>query len=143
MSTGPTGIAVADRLDLLELHGRLATAIDFGDAAGWAALFTPDGSLRTSRGTVLNGREEITRFAADWFERSSGRYRHASWNHVFEADGDDDATGTCYAAVLRGGEGDAAIEFTSFYRDRYRRLPEGWRLLARDVAIDPTQPEGD
>lgn len=135
-------MTVEDRLELLELHGRLAGAIDSGDAAGWAALFTADGSLRTSRGTALHGREELARFAGDWFERFSGRYRHATWNHVFEADGDE-VTGTCYAAVLRGGHGDVAIEFTSFYRDRFRRLPEGWRLHERDVAIDATQTEGD
>ncbi len=139
----PTAIAVADRLELLELHARLAGAIDFGDAGGWGALFTEDGVLRTSRGTVLQGRVELARFAGEWFERHSGRYRHATWNHRFEARGKDDAEGTCYAAVLRSGGGDVAIEFTAFYRDRFRRRPEGWLLHERDVAIDRTQPEGD
>ncbi|MBS1677545.1 MAG: nuclear transport factor 2 family protein [Actinobacteria bacterium] len=140
--TAAARIAVEDRLDLLELHGRLAGAIDSGDAAGWAALFTADGFLRTSRGTELRGREELTRFAADWFERFSGSCRHLSWNHVFEADGDE-VTATCYAALLRRGDGAVTIDFTAFYRDRYRRLPEGWRLHERVVTIDPTPTEGD
>jgi hypothetical protein len=142
VSDAGTKVAVEDRLDLLELHARLARAIDSGDAAGWGALFTTEGVLRTSRGTELRGREELTRFAAGWFEQHSGRYRHATWNHTFAGDGEE-AAGTCYAAVLRGGEGDVAIEFTSFYRDRFVRRPEGWLLHERDVAIDPRQPEGD
>jgi uncharacterized protein (TIGR02246 family) len=142
MSGAAAKPAVEDRLDLLELHARLARAIDSGDAAGWAALFTADGVLRTSRGTELRGREELTDFAAGWFEQHSGRYRHATWHHTFAATGEEVA-GTCYAAVLRTGGGDVAIEFTSFYRDRFQRGPEGWLLHERDVAIDPRQTEGD
>jgi len=131
-----TPLGVADRLELLELYARLAEAIDSGDAAGWASLFTEDGSLRTSRGLEVRGRPALARFAAEWFDSTAGRSRHASWHHRFEGAGVD-AEGTCRAAVLRGGDAGIGIDLSAIYRDRFRWEPGGWRLRSREVVADP------
>jgi ketosteroid isomerase-like protein len=128
-------VPIAERMALLELHAELAATIDGGDAAGWAALFTEDGVLRTTRGRELRGREELERFAAEWFESSSSVRRHATWHHSFKA-GNEEILGRCYAAVLRSDEDGVAIEFTASYRDRFSRRSSSWLLRERDVVID-------
>jgi uncharacterized protein (TIGR02246 family) len=130
---------IEDRLALLDLHSRLAFAIDSGDAAGWAELFTPDGVLRTSTPRELRGREELAAFAFDWWQSSPAQRRHVTWHHRFSGGEDGrSAKGTCYAAVLRTEEGRVSAEFTAVYVDRFSRLEAdgSWLLEERDVAID-------
>jgi ketosteroid isomerase-like protein len=135
-------VSVAERLALLEIYAELAATIDGGDAAGWADLFTEDGVLRTSRGRELRGREELARFAAEWFGSSSSPRRHMSWHHRFEPVGEE-ILGSCYAALLRTGPDAVTIEFTASYRDRFSRRGDGWLLRERDVAIDVGNQEGE
>lgn len=126
----------SERIELLELYGRLAFAIDSGEATAWAAMFTPDGVLRTSRPRELHGREEIADFAAEWFASSGAQRRHVSWHHSFEQAGEE-VLGRCYASVLRSDHEGVTPEFTAVYRDRFVRENGGWLLRERDVAIDP------
>jgi hypothetical protein len=135
-------VPVADRLALLETYAELAATIDGGDGGGWANLFTEDGLLRTSRGTELRGREELARFATDWFGSDGSPRRHMSWHHRFEPAGEE-VLGRCYAALLRTGKDAVAIEFTASYRDRFCRRGDGWLLRERDVAIDLGNQEGE
>jgi hypothetical protein len=135
-------VPAAERMALLELHAELAATIDAGDAAAWAGLFSEDGRLRTSRGRELRGREELERFAAEWFESSPAVRRHSTWHHRFEQR-DGEVDGSCYAAILRTDGDGVAIEFTASYRDRFCRDGDVWRLRERDVAIDVNEQEGE
>jgi hypothetical protein len=138
---GAAYVPVAERMALLDLHARLAFAIDSGDAVGWAALFTLDGILRTSRPRELVGREAIAVFAGEWYASMPAQRRHVTWHHHFQRAGGDELHGSCYAAVLRSGEAGVQAEFTAVYTDRFVRSEEeggGWLLRERDVAIDPS-----
>jgi len=139
-TTAETPAAV--RLELLDLHARLAQAIDSGDAGGWADLFAADGVLRTSRPRELHGREQLARFAAEWFGATSEPRRHVTWHHRFEGAGNE-VEGRCYAAVLRSSGGGVGIEFTALYHDRFRRHDGRWLLRERDVAIDSSNRDGE
>jgi hypothetical protein len=128
-------LAAADRLALLELHARYAHAIDDGRAEEWAACFTADGVLRTTRPLRVEGRAALAAFAADWHEIADGTLRHMTWHHRFEVAAGD-AVGTCSAALLRTARGRVAIDFTAVYRDRFARTQQGWLIRERFVAID-------
>lgn len=52
-------LPLADRLALEEIAAQLAHAWNAGDAAGFAALFAPDGEQVNIFGTQLRGRHEI------------------------------------------------------------------------------------
>jgi SnoaL-like domain len=125
----------ADRLALLELHARYAQTMDGGSAQAWAACFTPQGKLRTSRQLHLQGHRALAKFAAEWHSANRDQRRHMTWHHRFEGDAQT-AEGTCYAALLRTGETGVRMEYTAVYRDRFARLPEGWAIEERSVAID-------
>ena len=126
---------VVDHLALLDLHARYAYTIDAGAAEEWAACFTPDGSLRTSRPLHVQGRKALAEFAADWHASNGDQRRHMTWHHRFAVVGSG-AQGTCYAALLRAGPDGVSTEFTAVYHDRFTRVSEGWAIHERCVAID-------
>jgi ketosteroid isomerase-like protein len=129
------GVGVADRMALLELHARYATTIDEGDADAWAACFTSDGVLRTSRPLRVEGRAALAAFAADWHASTAGRSRHMTWHHRFEPDGAEVA-GTCYAALVRTVGARVELDFTATYEDRFAATAAGWLIRERFVTID-------
>jgi uncharacterized protein (TIGR02246 family) len=51
-----------DRDEILQLMYRYNLAIDSGDAAGWAATFTPDGVFDVA-GQLMSGQDELITFA--------------------------------------------------------------------------------
>ncbi len=51
-------LSTQDRLDVMDLVARYAECVDSGDAEGYAGLFTPDGVVEHSAGSV-SGRAEI------------------------------------------------------------------------------------
>jgi SnoaL-like domain len=120
---------------LLELHALYAHAIDEGHATAWAACFTADGVLRTSRPLRVEGREALVAFAADWHASHDGQPRHMTWNHRFEPEGVE-VLGSCYAALLRTAAAQVAVDFTAVYRDRFAPTAAGWRIRERFVTID-------
>jgi ketosteroid isomerase-like protein len=125
-------LSVADRLDILDLVARYNHAIDSGDAAAWAATFTPDGVFETARGATT-GTAALTEFAATFHSRMANA-RHWNTNHVVEGDGDQ-ATHRCYLQLLRTGE-QAGIISTGRYEDRLRRVDGAWRFAQRTVVGD-------
>jgi SnoaL-like domain len=129
------GVRIADRVALLELHALYANTIDEGHAEAWAACFTADGVLRTSRPLRIEGHDALVAFAADWHASNGGQPRHMTWNHRFEADGAE-VVGTCYAALLRTAGAQVEVEFTAVYRDRFAAAGAGWLIRERFVAID-------
>jgi hypothetical protein len=129
------GVGVAARAALLELHALYANTIDEGHAEAWAACFTADGVLRTSRPLRVVGREALAAFAADWHLSSGGQPRHMTWNHRFEASGAE-VLGTCYAALLRTAGARVEVDFTAVYRDRFASTAAGWLIRERFVTID-------
>lgn len=128
-------IEAGDRLAVLELHARYAHAIDSGDGEAWADCFVRDGLLRTTRPTVVRGRDDLVAFAREWHARTTAQRRHATWHHLLSVE-DDGLSGVCYAAVLATTPAGVECEFTAVYRDRLIRTAAGWRLRERLVDID-------
>jgi hypothetical protein len=86
-TAGP--VSIADRLGILDTYARQAHRIDGGDAAGWAATFTPDGSFEspTYKLTAV-GREALTEFAAASNSNALARgvqLRHWMSNLLYES----------------------------------------------------------
>ncbi len=60
----------ADRADILDLYGRYALAIDFGDRSDWAGCFTTDGVFTAYRGQGVEPRHVAGRDELDLFARA-------------------------------------------------------------------------
>lgn len=123
------------RVEVLELVGRAAFAIDAGDADGWANCFCAAGVLRTSRPSIVEGRAALSEFARAWRAARSTIPRHISWHHQLESDGEE-IVGRCAAAVLATAPDAVQIEFTATYQDRYRLEGGSWRIAERLVELD-------
>lgn len=124
---------IRDRLAVVDGLRRYAYAIDDRDYDAVRGVFAPDAHLDyTASGGPAGPRDEVVA----WIERGLalvGPTQHVLANEVVELDGDG-ATSRCYLlnpllsvdeprahVVLIGGE----------YRDRWRRDPEGWRIVDR------------
>jgi 3-phenylpropionate/cinnamic acid dioxygenase small subunit len=115
-----------DRDEILQLMYRYNLAIDTGDAAGWAATFTPDGVFDVA-GQVRSGRDELIAFAA-----SVHGLRHTMANPVIDVTGDA-ASVRAYFIVFQG----PAVLGTGTYSDEVVRTPDGWRFAKRVSTPDP------
>lgn len=125
-------LSVEDRLDIQQLYGRYNFAIDFGDASGWAATFTPDGTFASGNGT-FSGPEQLEAFAKGFAERIKGRH----WINNLVIDGSSDgATGKCYLVLYRLGDGAPSVLTTAVYNDELKRTADGWRFKSRKVTAD-------
>jgi ketosteroid isomerase-like protein len=95
-------------------------------------LFVEDAwfDMRPSGLDRYDGREAIR----DFFEREKRALSHVvhlTSNHRIDVDGDE-AAGTAYyhavGVTRRGGHENGTF---GYYRDSYRRTPEGWRFASR------------
>jgi ketosteroid isomerase-like protein len=123
-----------DVLAIQQLYARYNHAIDSGDADGWAACFTPDGTFSSASGNFA-GTQQLADFARAFASRLKAR--HWTNNLVIDGSGGE-ATGTCYLMLLRlVGEGQPpAILTTGIYRDAIVRHGGAWKFAARNVASD-------
>ena len=122
-------LSLEDRLDIQELAARYNTAIDGGDAEGWAATFTSDGTFE-SGGRTHQGTEALTAFAKGFAERMAGA-RHWNNNMIIEGDGDA-ASLRCYLLLVRGGQ----VVTSARYEDTLRKVDGQWRFASRRVVPD-------
>jgi uncharacterized protein (TIGR02246 family) len=126
--------------EIRQLLGRYNLAIDLGDAAGWAACFTPDGVFECTGlpdGSPLGGRHEgaeaLVAYATTHYAKAKARARHWNANLVIDGDGET-ATMTCYLLAL--SVGGALVGSTGIYRDRLRKVDGSWSFTERHIAID-------
>ncbi len=129
-----------DYEEIRQLLARYNTAIDLGDAAGWAACFTPDGVFECSglpEGSPFGGRYEGPEVLRDYATMhhtvSKGRARHWNANMLIEGDGTT-ATMLCYLLALSSGSRIAGS--TGIYRDELRKIDGQWRFAARHITMD-------
>ncbi len=116
-----------------------ADAVDSGDAAGFAALFEPEGTLVRPDGSVLQGRAAIAQAYAN---RDADRLtQHLVCNHVVEV---DEAAGVAQSrckvllwsgrhsspSTAQGRPADALTQVGEFV-DQLEHTPEGWRIRSR------------
>ena len=153
MTPAPTpGTATAaDPLVLLAataLYARQSRLIDTGDAAGWAATFTPDGIFDSpSYEHPVARHAELARFAAAYAQnaRETGVVsRHVVTNvDVVETDGRQ-ATVLAYLQIVATPRGsDSRLVRLTTIEDRLLRTPGGvgWVVAHRQVRRDDAGPE--
>ncbi len=134
MTLATSALATEDMLAIQQLYARYNHAIDSGDADGWAACFTADGTFTSGASGSFAGREQLTTFAQGFASRLKAR--HWTNNLIIEADGEG-ATGTCYLMLLRLQEGSpASVLTTGIYRDSLLRDAGAWKFTSRSVTPD-------
>jgi ketosteroid isomerase-like protein len=122
-------LTLEDRLDITELVGRYAHAIDFRDAQGYAETFVEDGVFQIGGQPEIRGREKLARMIERLGAPGS---RHWVNNMVMDGDGDT-ATMKCYLMVLRG----LRITNMGVYVNTLKKGVDGWKFVRRDYTPDP------
>lgn len=117
---------------LADLQAQFADAVNRMQPDALAALFVEDGRWHVD-GEDYVGTEAIAAFYASL----CGKYRRifqivSSHRFFLEHEGDpDQARGDVYIYEAgKDGEG-AVLQLAGLYEDRYRRRPEGWRIVER------------
>lgn len=137
---------LADRLDVRRLADVYCSAVDDGDAARMASLFTADGRLVVyAPGASPGSGEPLRRWDGEpGFARlisvlaeSYERWVHFLGNHWVDFD-DDRASGEAYlfACHLRRAADGASLEeevAVIRYIDYYVRTADGWRFEERNA----------
>lgn len=123
---------------LHQLYAQAAAAMDYGNAADYAALYTEDGAFsREAAGKEVfrhEGREALTTFAQGVIDRNAGLAQHWQCNIVLTPV-EGGARGTCHT-MLVGTIRDnwtCNVLLIGQYDDRFVRTLEGWRISRRIV----------
>ncbi len=127
--------AVADRLEIVELLTRYATALDHRDWKLLDALFAPDVEGHFG-GRALHGTEAIRAMIRSLLD-GCGTTQHLLSNFRIELAGDT-ARSTCSVRAFHAGRGAAegqTYELFGEYRDELSRRPEGWRVVKRSIWV--------
>lgn len=121
-----------DRIEIRELTARYNHAADAGDAEGFAATFTADGSLVMAGEMICSGEAELLAFAS----KPRGTV-HATTDPVLTVAGDA-ATQVCTLLLYRRARDGTSVQLqnTGRYEDELVRTEDGWRFHRRSVLLD-------
>jgi len=111
-----------DYIEIQQLYARYTRMIDGGDAEGYAALFTPDGSFNNNK-----GHDALVAFIKN---RNGANLRHMNVNLVILPT-PEGASGSVYNFFLNVGERPPVITAASQYEDTLVKTPQGWRFKTR------------
>jgi len=139
-------VSIEDKLAIHEVIARYSYTYDSNDADGFAQLFVEDGVFEifvageTSPSVRLRSRKEIREWAAQRLQERRGRFtsRHYQSGILFDELSSDSARTRTMVLVTHQGVTEAAPRPTDsgVYHDRWRRTPEGWRLVHRAAQVD-------
>jgi SnoaL-like protein len=145
-----------DELEIRNVIASLALLSDMGDIDEWGMLFTEDADYTTASGAGWHGRAEIVESGRQ--RRARGTHgpgsdnRHLSASVVVRSTGPDTAEAESYLAMYKdlipegddhlaegpGAEGpnekSPELLVLGYYRDRFRRTSEGWKVAHRELA---------
>ncbi len=126
----PTELDPRDRQAIIDLLVAYSWAIDTGDAAGVSALFSPDGSFRSSDGSVTTGLAELERLAARVHDRPF-RLQHIASNHSLQVLEPDTVRVRSYVHIYAGEPSGPRLLGMGSYDDIAIRMEHGWRFSSR------------
>ena len=132
-SQGTTTLTTQDYIDIQQLYARYNHAIDGGDADGYAALFTPDGSFNANR-----GHDALVAFIKN---RNGANLRHWNTNLVITPTADG-AKGSVYLMFLDVSARPARVGNAGKYDDTLVKTPQGWRFKTRVNRLEGPEPAG-
>jgi uncharacterized protein (TIGR02246 family) len=132
---------------LYDLHAiralveRYAQAVDTGDGAAFARVFTPDGHLGYQDGSAVthfHGREELAAIPVVPTD-DTPRTMHFIGNHIADVDGDTATAVTyCQAHHLHADRSNLVMMIR--YHDRLTRGTDGtWLIADRHVTLEWTE----
>ncbi|MGH8185605.1 MAG: nuclear transport factor 2 family protein [Steroidobacteraceae bacterium] len=125
------GLTTQDYIDIEQLYAQYNHAIDSGDAEGWAATFTPDGTFNR-----FAGKDALVGFIQQWKEKMNGMNRR-HWNtNLRIVPGKDGASATVFLMLLDVSQKPATIVSTGMYNDTLVKTAEGWRFKTRQTKMD-------
>lgn len=132
-------------VEVQHFYGRQSLAIDGGDCAGWAAMFTPHGVFDSpTYPEPVIGTTALEQFARA-VHRGSPHLHHVVTNVALDDVTDEAITVRANLLIVTTHDittGEARIERITTINDRFRRLPElrlHHRLVVRDGQPDPTR----
>lgn len=119
-----------DHLEILDLVSEYARCFDSGDLEGFAALFTPDGSLVTPIGVGTNPAEIREWAEARWdtlrAEGVSPRHFQTNTQLVMTESGAVLGTTQLLLVWLSTSDGSAQLKGVARYDDEFRNSYRGW-----------------
>jgi hypothetical protein len=125
------GLTTQDYIDIEQLYAQYNHAIDSGDAEGWAATFTPDGTFNR-----FAGKDALVGFIQQWKEKMNGMNRR-HWNtNLRIVPGKDGASATVFLMLLDVSQKPATIVNTGMYNDTLVKTTAGWRFKTRQTKMD-------
>ena len=125
-------LTTQDYVEIEQLYATYNHAIDSGDAEGWAATFTPDGTFNAR----FTGHDGLVGFIKTWREKMNGANRR-HWNSNLRiTPAAEGASGTVLLMLLDVGTQPASIVMTGQYTDSLVKTAGGWRFKTRQVKND-------
>src|SRR5262245_6691372 len=145
-----------DELEIRNVIASLALLSDMGDIEEWGMLFTEDADYTTATGAAWHGRADIVESGRQ--RRARGTHgpgsnnRHLSASVLVRSTGPDTAEAESYLAMYKdlvpdgddrlpegaGGDGpdekSPTLLVLGYYRDRFRRTSDGWKVAHRELA---------
>lgn len=119
---------IAARTQIAELFARYCHSVDHGDADGWAALFTADGSFEVVGAMRFVGHEQLRAMPGIVTEHGGGKWRHQITNIATELAQDaDTAQVRAYGLVTDWRNGGKVASFTD-YEVALRRDDGQWKI---------------
>lgn len=132
-------LSVADKQAIGELYAVQSHAIDSGDASGWAATFTPDGSFESpTYRLTATGTKELTAFASTSNSAAVTRgdqLRHWLSSLVFTVEAGGTAVAG-YMMILATSASGSRVDRSLTFEDHLTRHGAGWLVASRQVFRD-------
>lgn len=127
---------VVDRAEICDLTSRYAMAVDAKDWDAYRDIFTPDAHIDyTDAGGIAGALPEVVEWLSAALDFCAAT-QHSMTTQVIEFDGGDAARACTYYVAqhitLDGQGGEALLLFAGFYRDRFQRTADGWRICERN-----------
>ncbi|MCP4035928.1 MAG: nuclear transport factor 2 family protein [bacterium] len=122
---------LADLESIRDLARRYAHCVWQKDADGAIDLFTDDAVMDMGDRPAIKGREALLETYRETF--AANVFLPFVHNHVIEIDGDQ-AEGTVYLD-LRSVDDGKPMTGHGYYKDRYRRVGDGWKFTYRLLTL--------
>jgi uncharacterized protein (TIGR02246 family) len=130
------------RSEVADALARYSHAIDYGDAEGWADVFTPDGVFDTidrddTQLRVIEGRAALRDFAAHFSRPPARWHKHLMFASVLTFSGETTVQNAAYHAVLVEHEQRNHVWEFGRYRDTLVACEDGrWRIAYRIAQVE-------
>ena len=132
-------MSAEDRLEVMDLLARYADCVDTANVEAYAALFTEDGIVEHSAGTV-RGRDEIRAWVKGLADENrigpESRLKHVLGLPVIRGDSQR-CTAQTYVLIMRQMEGgDISTRLAGTYRDDIVKRDGRWQIEKRVIDLD-------